>query len=189
MMNETLQEFVDKISKLKRYVVLDVETTGLKDPHICQVAIVDQDGDVLLDTLVKPVGVAITPAATALHGITDAMVANAKRWDAHVDIMVSDALAGETCFMYNAAFDLAAMQNSTVAPDRRAFWNTATEYIDVMAPFAEVFGEWNNYFKNYKWQKLATAARFYGIEQSEAHSALADCRTTLAVIQHMLNST
>ena len=53
---------------------LDTETTGLHPPHdkLVEVAIIDEAGDVVLDTLVnpeRPIGF-----ATQIHGISDAMV-------------------------------------------------------------------------------------------------------------------
>jgi len=50
-------------------VLLDTETTDL-DGVMCEVAVIDTDGTVLLNTLVDP-GVPITAAAAAVHGITD----------------------------------------------------------------------------------------------------------------------
>jgi DNA polymerase III epsilon subunit-like protein len=35
-------------------VILDTETTGLYDAEICEISVIDREGNVLLDTLVKP---------------------------------------------------------------------------------------------------------------------------------------
>jgi DNA polymerase-3 subunit epsilon len=52
-----------------------------------------------------------------------------------------------------------------------------------MELFAPVYGEWDEYHGNWKWQKLSTAAAYYGYEWGDecAHDALADCRATLYV--------
>src|SRR5262249_33437697 len=59
-------------------VVLDTETADLPGP-ICEVAVIDTDGKVLLDTLVNP-GVPITSEAHRIHGIGDTDVAGAPNW-------------------------------------------------------------------------------------------------------------
>lgn len=60
-------------------VILDTETVDLGGP-ICEIAVIDTAGEVLLDQLVDP-GEPISPAGTWVHGITDADVAGAPRWD------------------------------------------------------------------------------------------------------------
>jgi DNA polymerase III epsilon subunit-like protein len=59
------------------YAILDTETTGLEyNSRIVEIAVTTADGEVLLDTLVNP-GEPIPADATAIHKITDEMVANA----------------------------------------------------------------------------------------------------------------
>lgn len=50
---------------------LDTETTGLSDHHeVCDIAIVDLAGAVLLNSLVKPVKQMIERQASEIHGIS-----------------------------------------------------------------------------------------------------------------------
>ena len=58
-------------------IFLDTETTGL-DPRaeIVEIALIDHDGAVLLESLVKPTR-PIPQDATRIHRITDGMVADA----------------------------------------------------------------------------------------------------------------
>jgi DNA polymerase-3 subunit epsilon len=44
-----------------------------------------------------------------------------------------------------------------------------------MLAYSKYVGEWNDYRKDFKWQKL----------QGGDHSALGDCRATLEVIKKM----
>src|SRR5512137_696491 len=64
----------------KRPIYLDTETTGLKNAdQIVEICLLDHDGTVLVDSLVRPT-VKIPPDATRVHHITDAMVAAAPTW-------------------------------------------------------------------------------------------------------------
>lgn len=57
---------------------LDVETTGLgNNDEVCEITILDAAGATILDTLVRPTQ-PIPAEATAIHRITDAMVASAR---------------------------------------------------------------------------------------------------------------
>lgn len=170
--------------QLGDYVVLDTETTGLDDGEIVQIAIVNSDGLVLLDTLVKPKR-PIPMDATRIHGITNDMVANAPTWE-FVRDQVYNCLLGRHVVIYNAVYDRKMMHKSSER------WGlTKTEWKDIaafwcaMEAFAEIYGDWNDYRQSYRWQKLSTAAAHYGIEQTDAHTALADCLTTLAVCKAM----
>lgn len=44
-----------------------------------------------------------------------------------------------------------------------------------MLPYSAYIGDWDDYLKSYKWQKLPGGD----------HSAIGDCRSTLAIINKM----
>lgn len=56
---------------------------------------------------------------------------------------------------------------------------------DVMLEFAPIYGDYNEYFQTYKWQKLTTAAAYYGLDTSGAHDALDDVAMTIEVLRAM----
>lgn len=65
---------------LRNCVILDVETTGLdKYAEIVEISIIDEQGHILLNTLVKPLE-PIPDDVIAIHGITNEMVASAPSW-------------------------------------------------------------------------------------------------------------
>lgn len=87
-------------------IVLDTETTDLHG-RICELAVVDVHGTVLLDSLVNP-GCPIARDATRVHGITDRDVASAPRLDELLPQLI--ALAGDRPILaYNAPYDRAAL--------------------------------------------------------------------------------
>jgi hypothetical protein len=66
----------------KNPVFLDAETTGLSQTDVViEVGVVDLEGQTLYESLVKP-SIPIPAEASAIHGISDAMVANAPSWKA-----------------------------------------------------------------------------------------------------------
>lgn len=89
-----------------RAVVLDTETTDI-DGVMCEIAISDTAGTVLLDTLINP-GIPITAAATAVHGITDHAVANAPT-AAEVLPRIVQLIGHRQVLAYNAPFDRAVL--------------------------------------------------------------------------------
>ena len=61
-------------------IILDTETTGLKnDDEIIEICLIDLDGNILLNTLIKPTK-PIPEQASRIHGIYDKDVENAPLW-------------------------------------------------------------------------------------------------------------
>jgi DNA polymerase-3 subunit epsilon len=88
-----------------RFVYLDTETTGTSyRSRIVEIAIVDDQGNALLNTLVDP-EVAIPAKATALHGITDQMVSGYPTIDI-LEPLIEQAVQGCYVVIFNARFDM-----------------------------------------------------------------------------------
>lgn len=156
---------------------LDTETTGLGadaeiiEVALVEVAVVDDGGVVLLNTLVNP-GRSIPAAATAIHGITDDMVADAPT-ATEVVARVLDLARGRTVVIYNAAFDVQFFPG---------LQEVATAVECCMRRHAEWRGQWSEWHEGFKWHKLTVAAKDAGHDWGggTAHRALADaqaCRT------------
>lgn len=167
------------MSKKYKIVVLDLETTGFNkyDDEIVQVSIIDQDENVLLNEYCKPEYKTEWPEAAAVTGITPEIVADKKPFAFYAPIVEDILNNAEMILIYNAGFDAAFLHAKGLEfPD---------DIIrDVMLEFAEVYGEWNDYYCNYKWQKLSTAARYYGY-MFNAHDSLEDVKATLYVFNCM----
>ncbi|MBN1679671.1 MAG: 3'-5' exonuclease [Anaerolineae bacterium] len=158
-------------------VILDLETTGLSDDptvDVVEIAALDHTGRVLINTRVQPER-PIPPEATAVHGITDADVADAPRFEA-VDAQLAGVVNGVVVVAYNAPFERAVLDTVCVrlglpplAPD---VWHCA------MQAYAD-------FRRSRRWFKLTAACRAEGITVEYAHSAIGDCRLTLALLQIM----
>lgn len=168
----------------KNFVILDTETTGLNDGEICQIAIIDQHGQTLLDTYVKTIR-PIPQEATRIHGITDSMVELAPGWK-DVAKRAREILTGRDVIVYNAVYDRKMMHRSAEAAGMEKIdWKSFSDWHCAMEAYAEYYGDWNDYRQSYTWQKLTTAASRCGIQIAGAHSALGDCLMTLGVVRAM----
>lgn len=166
--------------------ILDTETTGLdSSAEIVEICIIDQQGAVVLNSLVKPQR-PIPADATRIHGITNDMVDNAPSWaDIHDDIC--RIVASKPLVIYNADYDLRLMAQTA---NQYGFQSVPTDVVHcAMLAYAEFYGDWNDHRGSYRWQKLTNAAEQQGVViEGQAHRALADVQMTLGVIMAMAAS-
>ena len=163
-------------------IYLDTETTGISNTaQIIDLAVIDTDGTVLLDTLVKPT-VAIEKAASNVHGIKDNSVEDAPGFD---DIMYSLIFLSQerSVIIYNAEFDRRLIQQSAEAHNI----DPPSIYVHcAMVLYAQFYGYWNDYYGNYRWQSQAKAAKQLGLELPEdLHRAKADAQLCRLILEAM----
>jgi len=154
-----------------RIAVLDTETTGF-DPaegHVLvEVARVEIAGGVIGETwssLVRP-GRPIPPDATAVHGITDAMVASAPT-AAELGPELLAGIADRTLVFHNAAFDLPFLAVLLRAHGGGPLLNPV---VDTLGLARGLFGPGGN--------SLSALARRLDLPAEIAHRALGDALTT-----------
>lgn len=164
------------------FVVLDTETTGLRDAEVCQIAIINSNGEPLLNTLVKPV-YPIPSDATSVHGISMEMVKDAPSWK-EIAPKVVEMLKDKTVFIYNAEYDLGVLRYASMCSGFKMEKSWSACYC-AMEWYAEFYGDWNDYHQSYRWQKLSVAASRCGVATANAHDALGDCLMTLGVMKYM----
>ncbi|MGQ6371259.1 3'-5' exonuclease [Serratia sp. IR-2025] len=166
-------------------LILDTETTGLgDDAEIVEISLIDTSGEILLNTLIKPRSV-IPASATAIHGITNEMVATAPSWP-DVYSRFYQLISGRKIVVYNSDYDTRLLDQTNED------WGlTEPSYIErpefecAMLAYAGFYGQKSDR-GGYKWQKLTAAAEQQGvIIEGTPHRALSDCLTTLGVIKAM----
>jgi DNA polymerase-3 subunit epsilon len=157
------------------WVVLDTETTGLdtKRAGVCQLAAVRFEGGREVDrfvTFCKPPG-PIPAAASAVHGITDAVVEAYGPVEAYGGELARVA-RGALPVAYNAAFDRRMLHRFFHGPDVPA-WSMGT-WVDplVIVRDVERVQEGKGYYR------LETTCRRWGVEMGQAHDAGADAEAT-----------
>jgi Exonuclease len=111
---------------------LTAQTTGF-DAGLrpIEIAAIDQDGRILIDSLVNP-GVHIPASATALTGINDAAVSDAPHWQAVWPKLETLLLEQNHIIAWSADFDLRAMRGECARCDNLA-WAAAIDerFIDL----------------------------------------------------------
>ena len=170
--------------KLNEFVILDTETTGLdEDAEIVEIAIIDNHGNVLFNSYIKPSQpIDETSVAVGIHGIINATVANAPTWgEAYPKIL--PILLNKVVVIYNAKYDTRLI-NQTNAKYRLGNVHLNTHC--AMLQYAEFYGEENYYTGGYRWQSLAKAMQQTGNQfKGKAHSALADCLAVFDILLYM----
>jgi DNA polymerase III subunit epsilon len=160
-------------------VCFDLETTGtdVQRDRIVQIALIrlEPSGERrVFETLVNP-GIKIPPAATAVHGIDDALVRDAPGFSVILP-EVERMLDGADLSGFNVArFDLPLLEAEIVRHGGRVDLSRV-RVIDAMT-----------IFHRQEPRHLEAALRFYCDRELEgAHSALADAEATLAVLDAQL---
>lgn len=148
-----------------KYCIVDTETTGLAiRDKIVEIAIIDLDGNVLLNTLVNP-GISIDKGAERVHGISNSMVKGAPSIR-EVGRKVRDILKNRIMIAYNAKFD-ARMIRQTFGFNTRyeCLMHNVMDFIDTR-----------------RFVKLEVATASIRTENQE-HRALGDCCLCLDLIK------
>lgn len=180
---EAAQSWARYLLTQSDWVILDTETTGVDgEAEAVQISVVSPSGELVLNTLVRPTR-PISTEATAINGITDAMVATAPSFP---------EIAGElyrVCHQkmvvaYNAAFDSRILIQSAKAHGMTPPVSALSHAWDcAMERYAAYYGDWSDYHQSYRWQKLPRGP------EHQAHEAAGDCLATLTLIRRMAGLT
>lgn len=160
-----------------RRIVIDTETTDPSADYgeILQLSIIDADTEAqLFNEYFKPFFTKEWPKAEAIHHITPAMVADKPYFAEKITEIQKIISTVHTVIGYDVCYDLSFLEAAGCS-------FPADTYVDVMQDFAPIYGEWDEYHKKYRWQKLSVCADYYNYDwgTDTAHDSLADCRATL----------
>ncbi len=176
------------INRARQYIAqqplyLDTETTGVDtSAEIVEICILDSEGAVVLDTLIRPQR-KIPPEATLIHGISNSMVSDAPAWS-ELWTQIESILKGRSVGIYNADFDL-RMIKQTHLQSGMAWQSLNANAFCIMKLYAEFYGERDRYRATYRWQTLDDAGHQSKIDLPNAHRAQADTVLARAVLHHM----
>jgi DNA polymerase-3 subunit epsilon len=178
----TSQDVLEWAHSIFNTVIIDTETTGLDEAsEIVEIAVIGLDGQVLLNTLVKPT-IPIPSDAMAIHHITDAMVTQSPTFH-EVWPFLRAILCQNRVVIYNASYDMKiirALAAKETLPCPPVYADCA------MHAYATFKQEINPVTGDFKWYKLEVAANALGLTvPAHSHRALADCVTTLGIIDSL----
>jgi DNA polymerase III epsilon subunit-like protein len=162
-------------------IIIDTETTGLdRDDEILQLAVIDLQGNVLLETLVRSAK-PIAPEASAVHGITAQCVASSPTF-AELYEKIAGLISERDLVAYNADFDrrmmLQTCKNHGLPEFEFAEWHCA------MKKYGHFWGErYDN--GNFRQHSLTNACIQQDIAIHGTHQATKDCLLTLELIKVM----
>jgi len=175
--NGSEEDPIEKVKDLNEYCVLDIETTGLqfRTEKITEIgAIKIRDGQVVgeFECFVNPER-HISEEITNITGITDSMVAKSETIK-EVLPKFFEFIEESTLVAHNADFDIGFIRyNAEILG-----LDFKNDYIDTLALSRELFPEFTKH-------KLGIIAENLGIKVKNAHRALDDVKTLVAVFQKM----
>jgi|GEM_PF-1530092 DNA polymerase-3 subunit epsilon len=173
--NEAINFCRNVLTNKSDFLILDTETTGLGEKDvIIQIAVIDLDGNTLIDTLVRPTKRKSIPReATAIHGIKFMHLADAPTFVDVLDDLYNFVKSGKKFLIFNFAFDARLINQTLTADSIGTTFNLKGNCI--MQIYSQFVGNWNSISNEYKYQKLPESN----------HSALADCHATLRLIRQL----
>jgi DNA polymerase-3 subunit epsilon len=154
------------------WVILDTETTGLYDAEIVEIAIINNLGEMLLDTLIKP-SIPIPAEVTEIHGITDEMVATAPSFP-EIYPRIAETLKNKRVIIYNARFDIKILAYCCRL-HKLPVLQLSKRSECLMEWAAQWGGDWSYYYEDYKYFPLPGGG----------HRALEDCLAALDCLKKM----
>ena len=168
-----------------KILCFDVETTGLsrEEDEIVQLSIVDGTGKTVFNKYIKPTRHESWDGAEAIHGISPSDVADELTIEEYRDDLNAIFKNAELLVGYNHKyFDNAFLKKAGIQ------FPEDIKMYDVMLKFAPIYGEWNEMRQDYKWQKLAKCAEYYGFHgDGQFHDSLEDVRATLYCFNSMIS--
>jgi len=139
----------------------DTETTGTsKSDQIVEIALVDINGNIIIDTLVKPTNP--IPAATVkFHGISNEIVSKAPSFQKVWETKLESKLQNKNVCFYNSHFDVRMIEQSLALNNLLPQINF--QPVCLMKMYSEYLGVWNDYHTQYKWHKLSFGSKNFKI--------------------------
>ncbi len=177
-LDNNLAKYFEKISenyideeREEEFVYLDTETTGVPawEHKIVEISIIDDEGNILLDTLVNPER-EIPEEATNIHGITNEMVKSYGTIEEFIP-KINNLIRGKKLVIYNSKYDTGFF------PDK----------LGQAATICCALRAYQSHMKIGKGSSLSNAVNHIGYKwEGKAHRALADTRACRSVWRWLL---
>jgi DNA polymerase-3 subunit epsilon len=162
------------------WLIWDTETTGLeKSDEIIQIGIIDPDGNIVFESLLNPKKRRISQEAKDIHGIDLRMLRDAPTFK-DIYPKLYNILNGKLVIAYNIDFESRILMQTGKkhAYEAPNVPNIKFKFHCAMTEYSQFIGEWSDYHKDYKFQKLPRAT----------HNVIGDCLAVLNIIKEMANA-
>lgn len=163
MLNSDLDKYRIDLNKV---VSFDLETTGFdsKSDEILQISLIDGNGNILLNSYVKPYRKTEWKYAQRVHGISPDDVKDAPHLHTLLPLIRKIFNDAQLLVSYNGCFDIRFLSAAGIDL-------SCKQHFDVMRHFASCYN-------NGKVVKLISCAQYFGYE-FKAHNSLEDVKATL----------
>lgn len=167
-----IKEIKSLLETKNRYVILDTETTGLgSEDKIIEIAIIDLDGNELLNTRVKT-DVKISKEAASVHGINEEDLANAPEFNDIIED-IEKVLEDKVALIFNEEFDVRMLRQSGYKKriHSKCLMNLYMEYVN-----------------SDKRISLTNAMKYEKVKLIQDHSAKGDCICCLELMKAIVKN-
>ena len=156
-------------------LILDTETTGLKNAEVIEVSVINTKGEVLLDTLVRPRTSHMNPHARRVHGISLAALEDQPTWPQILPQLV-DLTDKATVLAWNAPFDARMLEQTSAA------WNVTHPKI-LFACAMQMYARLKGAKRTGLHKAVGQEGLAHLLEMHQSHRALGDVRFVLEVLR------
>jgi DNA polymerase III subunit epsilon len=158
------------LANSEQYYILDTQTTGLPDREVVELALLDLDGEMIVNQRFSPTK-KVSQAAINIHGITNESLVQCPSWENHGE-RIEQILKERKLLIYNFGYHNDAIINTYAHHHLRP---PLLQGYCVMDWYSRFIGKWDGQQKNYHYQKLVGGD----------NSALGDCMAILEVLKGM----
>jgi DNA polymerase III epsilon subunit-like protein len=157
----------------------DCETTGLKNPEIIEIAIIDNQGETVYTGYFNP-KTAIEPGAQVVHGISAEFLADKPSFEACFEEL-RDVIKSKKLVFFNKEFDIRALK-TTCELHAVSFDDLNLTFDCAMVDAAKLLGSPSGSGRI----SLQNALKYAGLTfEGQAHCAVDDTKATLALAKRL----
>lgn len=148
-----------------KFYILDTETTGLIQPEVVEIGIIDGKGNHVFHSLVRPEK-PIEETAKLVHGIKEKDLVDCPSFDS-LWPKLFPILSGKDLVIYNSSYDVQVIANSVRKKELKNFWKHVSIHCAMR--------HYSAFKESPKWLKLPNAG----------HRVMDDVKATLNVMREM----
>lgn len=168
------------------FLIIDTETTGFldnPDGQIVELSCVNQAGEVVFTSLVKP-DCDVPMRVSAIHGLTTECLADSPTFVQIWPQLLEVLSQYQVIYAYNVDFDRGMLFKTAERFNLEIpGWLKEQEWKCMQKRYAEYHGDWSEWHQSYTFKKLSVACHNLSVQMSEEHRATGDALSTYALMR------